>query len=389
MKAPPLLSSVIVQLAILCATASLSFSQTNLQSSDGYIRRDGSDLVIGTSLAEKRIRLANGQLLSTSLRNKKAGREYGDDRTNSPEIRFAADGQDVTASGWGWQLRDERAIRGAQGELELDISLTSPKLQATKHYVIYPGTAVIREWLTIRNESNKPVRISKVSFWHTNASGAKNYRFNYVTGGGNFNGSQLLKSEPMGASFQRTIDSNAGTQPGAYSGYLPLIFLSNPQASEGVAVGWDYMGHWLFQIGDNEGNAVTMQLELAGFEKDLPPGGQMETPKAFTAPFSGGLDELGNQLLDWQYAYLWDFTNPDYFAKTRWAVDWPDPWIGDGGTPSADNWGRRLALDLRYVDLHAGNRHGHSVGRCRLVRQMGLRGTGQTGSSTNDLRAQA
>ena len=23
----------------------------------------------------------------------------------------------------------------------------------------------------------------------------------------------------------------------------------------------------------------------------------------------------------------------------------------EGGTPSADNWGRRLALDLRYVDL--------------------------------------
>ena len=69
------------------------------------------------------------------------------------------------------------------------------------------------------------------------------------------------------------------------------------------------------------------------------------------APFSGGVDALGNQLLDWQYAYMWEFTNPDYFAKTRWAVDWPDPWWGDGGTPSADNWGRRLALDLRYIDL--------------------------------------
>ena len=94
-----------------------------------------------------------------------------------------------------------------------------------------------------------------------------------------------------------------------------------------------------------------MSLELAGFEKDLAPGAQIETPKGFMAPFSGGVDELGNQLLDWQYAYLWEFTNPEYFAKTRWAVDWPDPWVGEGGTPSADNWGRRLALDLRYVDL--------------------------------------
>ena len=37
----------------------------------------------------------------------------------------------------------------------------------------------------------------------------------------------------------------------------------------------------------------------------------------FIAPFSGGVDELGNQLLDWQYAYLWEFTNPEYFAKTQ------------------------------------------------------------------------
>jgi len=41
-----------------------------------------------------------------------------------------------------------------------------------------------------------------------------------------------------------------------------------------------------------------MSLELAGFEKNLAPGGQIETPKAFMAPFSGGVDELGNQLLD-------------------------------------------------------------------------------------------
>ena len=83
----------------------------------------------------------------------------------------------------------------------------------------------------------------------------------------------------------------------------------------------------------------------------LKPGAQLDTPKAFTAALSGDLDDIGNHILDWQYQYLWEFTTPEYFGKTRWAVDWPSPWVGDGGTPSADNWGRRLALDLRYTDL--------------------------------------
>jgi hypothetical protein len=155
----------------------------------------------------------------------------------------------------------------------------------------------------------------------------------------------------MSPEYKRTLDSNGGVQPGNYSSYLPLVFLFTRSATEGVAVGWDYLGHWRFEIGNQDSTALGMSLELAGFAKDLAPGAQIDTPKTFMALFSGGIDELGNQLLDWQYAYLWEFTNPDYFAKTRWAVDWPDPWVGEGGTPSADNWGRRLALDLRYVDL--------------------------------------
>ena len=49
---------------------------------------------------------------------------------------------------------------------------------------------------------------------------------------------------------------------------------------------------------------VDMALELAGFQKELQPGAKIETPKAFLATFTGGVDELGNQLLDWQYAIL-------------------------------------------------------------------------------------
>jgi hypothetical protein len=345
-------SVILIQAWVLC-TASMLCAQTNLQSSDGYVRREGNLWILGTSRVEKRVRLSDGQFSMVSLRNRVSGWEYQDSNSPPAENRFFVNGHDVTASSWRWQLLAEHSIRADQGELQLDIELQAGGVRFTKHYVIYPGTSVIREWLTLQNFSNTPVRISQVEFLHSRVLGssAQDLEFNYITGGGNYNGSQLLKTEPMNAAYRRTLDSNGGIQPGNYSSFLPLVFIHNRSGNEGIALGWDYLGHWRFEIGDQEGPPLGMTLTLAGFEKELPPGGQIEAPKVFIAPFSGGVDELGNQLLDWQYAYLWEFTNPEYFAKTRWAVDWPEPWIGEGGTPSADNWGRRLALDLRYIDL--------------------------------------
>jgi hypothetical protein len=342
-----------IVLFFLCPAVSFAFSQVSIHSADGYIRREESGWVLGSSDAEKRIRLKDGQLVITSLVNKRSGHEYQDSTIASPEIQFVINGQIVTAPDWNWSLLRDNAVRGKQGEIQLDIELAHAGIKVIKHYVVYPGSPIIREWLTIENATNESIRVSQIDFLHTRvfSSHAHDLELNYVTGGGNFNGSQLLKSEPIDPGYQRILDSNGGIQPGSYSGFLPLIFLHSSSAAEGVALGWDYLGHWRFEIRDEKGQPLTMRLELAGFEKDLPPGGRVETPKAFIAPFSGGIDELGNKLLDWQYGYLWDYTNPEYFAKTRWAVDWPNPWVGEGGTPSADNWGRRLALDLRYVDL--------------------------------------
>ncbi len=340
-------------LSVLCSVVSFASSQTNIQSKDGYVRRENGGWVLGSSVAEKHIRLKDGQLVLASLINKKTRHEYQNSSSAPPEFRFVVNGQDVTAPNWNWSLINDKAFTGKQGEIQLDIELACAGINVIKHYVVYPGTPINREWLTIKNGKNESIRISQIDFLHTSilVSNNQDLKFNYVTGGGNFNGSQLLKSEPMSSTYHRIIDSNGGIQPGSYSGFLPLIFLHNSTAAEGLALGWDYLGHWRFEIGNEKGQPLTIRLELVGFEKDLSPGGLVETPKAFIAPFSGGIDELGNQLLDWQYGYLWDFTNPEYFAKTRWAVDWPNPWVGDGGTPSADNWGRRLSLDLRYVDL--------------------------------------
>jgi hypothetical protein len=205
----------VILLSILGTTASLLWAQTSVQSGDGYVRRERDEWIVGTSKVERRIRFADGEFSLVSLRNKISGREYQDANNPSAEIRFFANSEDVSASTWHWKLRDDKVVRGTQGELQLDIELESSAIQVTKHYVIYPGSSVIREWLTINNSSDQPVRISQVDFLHTRvlSSMGQGLEFNYLTGGGNYNGSQVLKTEPMSPAYQRTLDSNGGIQP--------------------------------------------------------------------------------------------------------------------------------------------------------------------------------
>ena len=54
-----------------------------------------------------------------------------------------------------------KPIQASQGALQLDIELESTSMRVTKHYVIYPQTSVIREWLTLENISGKPVRLTQ------------------------------------------------------------------------------------------------------------------------------------------------------------------------------------------------------------------------------------
>jgi hypothetical protein len=38
--------------------------------------------------------------------------------------------------------------------------------------------------------------------------------------------------------------------------------------------------------------------------------------------FAGGLDDMGTRVYDWQYQFLWDYTNPDYYARIQYVVPW-------------------------------------------------------------------
>jgi hypothetical protein len=328
-------------------------SEAGLRDAGGYATRQGMSWRIGTSKVEQVISLSDGRFILSSFRNKLSGKDYSGRSSMADLIRLRVDGVETSSEAWRWAFAGEHQQAQKNGELQFDIQLQAGTLTAIMHCMIYPGSGIIRQWITLRNTSQKGVRISDLSFLNAGFSlgNLDQCEFGYLSGGGNFNGSQLLKTEPMHSGYRKTLDSNVGVQTGNYSAYLPLILLRNIHLGEYIAIGWDYLGHWAVLANGEAAGQVDMRLLVAGYDGVLEPDASIETPRAFIGALTGDLDAAGNQILDWQYRYLWDFTNPDYFGKTRWAVDWPSPWVGNGGTPCADNWGRRLSLDLRYVDL--------------------------------------
>ena len=99
---------------------------------------------------------------------------------------------------------------------------------------------------------------------------------------------------------------------------------------------------------------MNARFRVAGYEKTLQPGESLTTPLAFVGLFQKDLDEAGNECLDWQYAYLWDYTRPGWFPGIRMLGWWwkGTPWkipptLGTGSNGDTASAFRKVFRQLR------------------------------------------
>lgn len=156
-----------------------------------------------------------------------------------------------------------------------------------------------------------------------------------------------------------TGNREAGMGPGGVrmgsSSYAPWTALFSRDTKTGLFIGWDYFGHWASSYTRNADGSITVQLRVAGHNQTLAPGESVTTPKAFVGLFRDDLDQAGNECLDWQYRYLWDYTREGWFPAIR-ALHWWNkgtgwgqpgtPWTG--GNPDFDSTFRKI---LRAADF--------------------------------------
>ena len=180
-------------------------------SEEGYISREGMLWRLGTAFVEKKVVFENGRLLLKSFRNKVSGNEMIGTALLSDEffLTVGDEGERISGSSSGWCLSDSKVTTLKQGELQLDIILEREALQVTKSYVVYPGTSVIREWVTIKNVGKSPVKIIDPGFLNFTANAGKlsSLDFNWMTGGAVLPATWKLVTESMAAGKTRTFDS--------------------------------------------------------------------------------------------------------------------------------------------------------------------------------------
>jgi hypothetical protein len=156
---------------------------------------------------------------------------------------------------------------------------------------------------------------------------------------------------------------NTGNQGGAgsygfrmgSSTYAPWNALYDRDTRDGLFIGWDYFGHWASTFARQEDGSVAIRFRVAGHKQTLAPGQAVTTPKAFTGLFRDDLDDAGNECLDWQYRYLWDYTREPWFPAIRmlgyWmnGTGWGQSGVGwTGGNPDMPSTFRKV---FRVADL--------------------------------------
>ena len=295
---------------------------------------------LNTSHVQRTVAVEDGRFITKSWTDATTGRDVLG-TTPSSELSVLVDGKEVTGLTAGWSFVSDHRSRRTDGSGELDLTLRRENLEATKSYVTYPGSSIIREWVTFKNIGSADMTVQDPSFLTTSTQlGAlDSLDFLWMTGGENRPGSWLLKKETLTAGnehkfdsydpFPGAADSKVEFKMGSAS-YAPWFALFDHRLKQGVFVGFDYFGRWASTVMAARDQSITMQLKLAGYRQVITQGRSITTPKAFTGLYSDDLDNAGNELLDWQYQYMWDYTRPGWFPAIRMLGFW---W---NGTPSKD-----------------------------------------------------
>ena len=180
-------------------------------SQDAYVRFDERKAAwsLGTSMVEENLQLADGVYSVVSFLNKLDQRQYVTPANRPEDFRITADGSSYTGATGRWVLKGSEAKLLAAGEIQLLVTLANEKLEVERTYVVYPHTSIIRQWTTYRNASSRPIRVSDPYFLadRIRAKEANKPVLNYMTGGGYFTGSQILKEVPISPTYARTFDS--------------------------------------------------------------------------------------------------------------------------------------------------------------------------------------
>jgi len=134
--------------------------------------------------------------------------------------------------------------------------------------------------------------------------------------------------------------------------YAPWLCVKDRSTGLCSYMGFDCMTHWRAEVSRGDGTA-SVNVALAGFSKALRPGETVRTPYSFTGVCGEDLDEMGQELLEWQYRYLWDYTREPWFPGVRMLGYWMKgtKWGSHGWVGGDPDWESTYRKVFRTADF--------------------------------------
>jgi hypothetical protein len=295
---------------------------------DGAFARRGANTcswTVGSPGIEKTFTFdaSAGTYLLTSFENTLVdpARQYIAPGVASAEFRFTWDGTTLTGASGGWSCASGKVSKvdaGGAPALQLDVSLSRPSagVRVTKHYVVYPGVALIRQWTDYANTGSVAHALAQPSFLEQRVMGnaVADTDLTYMNGAYQY----TLQKIALTPDYSRVFDSyDDGTFHETTTFYEPWFSLFNRVTGDGVYLGFDYFGRWAMSAGVADGTGTSLSLALPNYDAPLAAGASISSPKAFDAVYKTDLDDMTNRILAWQYTYMWDYTRTPYFGAVR------------------------------------------------------------------------
>ncbi|HPO11934.1 MAG TPA: malectin domain-containing carbohydrate-binding protein [Candidatus Hydrogenedentes bacterium] len=208
---------------------------------------------------------------------------------------------------------------GGRSVVQLDLVLTREALQVSYYLQAYPGTSVLRQLVKMKNTGEAPITLETAAPFalcmkEENLASLTHY---WMYGGTSRPNQGVLDHAELKEGYHRAL---LGEKSDNYVPWLALQRTNEP--ADGLFAALDYLGTWTMSVDCGEDSAMVSATipSFAGYT--LAAGETLLLPMATFGVFQKNLDDMGRRLYDWQYEYLWDYTNEDFFARTKWVTPW-------------------------------------------------------------------
>ena len=195
----------------LCFLLTLLVAGSTACAEDAEVRHRGNQWTLRTSQMARVIAFEDGRLVLKSFTDRTTGRELvAKGRVVEEFDAPVTDGAEhPKGSAGGWRLLGWKHSKLVHGARQLDITVQRDALQVAKSYVLYPGSSIVREWVTFKNAGTVPLPLPDPCFLNlTVQPGAvQPPDFSWMSGGENNPGSWNLKTESLNPTKPRKFDS--------------------------------------------------------------------------------------------------------------------------------------------------------------------------------------